>query len=178
MKAYFFRHGQTNYNLSRLCNNDPGVDVHLTELWIEQATSLVPFFRWKILDKVYISNLPRTKQTTEIALSEATYDLEMEPRIYDRITWFNGRSADEFWSALWHDILNAKMPWCESHHDVKLRVHSFLRELASNKGWLKEICVVTHTEIMKIITGYYQGLSNTDTWNLQIEQCKVLEIQI
>ncbi len=178
MKAYFIRHGQTNYNLIRYCNNDPSRDVHLTDLWKQQAASLIPFFKWKVLDKVYTSNLPRAQETARISLSQSIYTPEVEPRINDRITGFDGRSADEFWTALWPDILNAKIPGCESFQDVKLRVHSFLDDLSKKKDHFKEICAVTHTEIMKIITGYYEWLSDMDTWNLQIEQCKVLEIDI
>ncbi len=37
MKTYFMRHGQTNYNVLGLCNDDPARPVHLTDLGIEQV---------------------------------------------------------------------------------------------------------------------------------------------
>ena len=33
---WFMRHGQTNYNLSGLCNADPDVEVYLTDDGIKQ----------------------------------------------------------------------------------------------------------------------------------------------
>ena len=37
MKVFTVRHGQTNYNLKHLCNDDPLVNVFLTDKGKEQS---------------------------------------------------------------------------------------------------------------------------------------------
>lgn len=37
MKVFYVRHGQTNYNILDLCNDDPSKDVFLTDLGKQQA---------------------------------------------------------------------------------------------------------------------------------------------
>ena len=66
MKLYLARHAETNYNIAKLANADPNIDVHLTEHGIEQAENLAELLKDVDYDIVYISELPRTRQTAEI----------------------------------------------------------------------------------------------------------------
>jgi len=127
MKIYFMRHGQTNYNLLRFCNDDPTKDVHLTDLWKQQAENTAIQCNWLVFDKVFVSMLPRAIETAKIVLKNSTLksDMQIELAISDRKTGYDGKSADEFWEKLWENKFNAKLPGGESYQEVKNRVLSF-----------------------------------------------------
>ena len=65
MKIYALRHGHTNYNQLRLCNGDPQKDVHLTKTGIRQAEAAA----WELsgipLERIFVSQLPRTRKKAQ-----------------------------------------------------------------------------------------------------------------
>ena len=79
MKIYFARHGRTNYNDLDLCNADPSVDVHITELGAEQAKALADKLKDLPLDRIFVSELKRTQQTAEIVNSFHDAPIEIVP---------------------------------------------------------------------------------------------------
>ena len=65
MKVVVVRHGQTNYNVVGLYNVDPTVDVFLTKVGIGEAKQLAEQFKNEPFDAIFVSELPRTRQTAE-----------------------------------------------------------------------------------------------------------------
>jgi broad specificity phosphatase PhoE len=176
MKAYFIRHGQTNYNILDLCNDDPTKDAHLTELGKQQAEIVSEKFKGIKLDAVIISELPRTKETAVIITKNQQVKFIVEPRINDRKTGFEGKPVSDFFEALKLDIFNLKFNSGESFQEEKKRVFSFLKELKNYK--FNNILVITHSEILQIINGYFNNLSDREMWNTKIDNCQILEIDI
>jgi broad specificity phosphatase PhoE len=66
MKAFFVRHGESLYNVKRLCNADPKIDVPLTAHGIRQAQAARERLAGKSLEAIYVSELPRARQTADI----------------------------------------------------------------------------------------------------------------
>lgn len=66
MKLLLMRHGQTNYNRLGLCNDDPRDAVYLTDLGRRQALAAAVALRAARLEHIFVSELPRTRQTAEI----------------------------------------------------------------------------------------------------------------
>ncbi len=60
------RHGKTNYNILRLCNDDPKREVHLTEKGSTQAEDAANKLKNVPIVRIIVSELPRTRQTAEI----------------------------------------------------------------------------------------------------------------
>lgn len=176
MQAYFIRHGETNYNLLDLCNDDPTKDVHLTELGKEQADIIAETLKHIDIDLVFISELPRTKETAEIITKNHDVKFRIDPRINDRKTGFDSRPVPDFFNALKPDMFNLKFNDGESFQEEKKRVFSFLEDLKLLKH--KTILIVTHSEILQIINGYFNNLSDKDMWNTKIDNCQVLEFEI
>ena len=52
----------------------------------------------------------------------------------------------------------------------------FLKEL--NNLNYKKILVVTHSEILQIINGFYNNLSDQEMWDTKIDNCEILNIEI
>jgi len=176
MKLYFVRHGQTNYNVLDLCNDDSTKDVHLTKLGKKQAKIVAKKVKNIKLDLVIISKLPRTKETASIITKDYPVEFKIEPRINDRKTGFDSKPVSDFFEALEQDIFNLKFNNGESFQEEKKRVFSFLEELKNYN--LNNILIVTHNEILQIINGYFNNLSDQEMWNTKIDNCQVLEINL
>ena len=176
MKVFFVRHGQTNYNVLGLCNSDPSVDVHLTDLGKEQALMASNKMKNISLGLVVISELPRTRETACIIANDHSIEFRVDSRINDRKTGFEGRPAADFFKALKPDIFNLKFNNGESFQEEKVRVHSFLKDLESLE--YNNILVVTHSEIMQIINGYYNNLPDQEMWDQDPDNCQIFEFNI
>lgn len=176
MKAYFIRHGQTNYNVLDLCNDDPIKDAHLTELGKQQAEIVSEKIKGIKLDAVIISELPRTKETASIITKNQQVKFIVEPRINDRKTGFDSKPVSDFLEALKPDIFNLKFNNGESFQEEKKRVFSFLEEL--NNYNFTNVLVVAHGEILQIINGYFNNLSDQEMWDIKIDNCQILEINL
>ena len=176
MKLFFVRHGQTNYNAEKdLVNSDPSKDVHLTELGKSQAKNVAEKLKHKNIDIIFVSELPRTRQTANIINVYHTSPIKVDKRINDRKTGFEGRPYREFVEAVEKDIFNTKFGDGESFLEEKERVFSFLSDLKSLN--YDNVLVVSHGEPIKLAVGYFKSLSNEDIWKLNINNCQLLEFE-
>ena len=176
MKIFFVRHGQTNYNVLGLDNSDPSINVHLTGLGKKQAKWVGDKLKNIKFDLVIISELPRTKETASIIMQDSKVEFKVESRINDRDTGFDGKKVTEFHKLLEPDLFNLKFNEGESFQEEKQRIFSFLKDL--KKMNYENILIVTHCEVLKIINGYYNGLSDQEMWDTKINNCQVFEMNI
>src|SRR5437868_14596557 len=100
MKLYLARHGWTNYNDLRLCNADPTVDVHLTPTGVSQAEALADKLKQTALDHIIVSELKRTQQTAEIVNRFHHLEIEVDARLNDGRSGFEGKPFSEYARAL------------------------------------------------------------------------------
>ena len=63
MHIYAMRHGESEYNVKGLCNDDPGRGVHLTRRGRLQAEEAAAALRRVPLDQIFCSELPRARET-------------------------------------------------------------------------------------------------------------------
>ena len=98
------------------------------------------------------------------------------PRINDRKTGYDSKPVSDFFEALKSDIFNLKFNYGESFQEEKERVFSFLEELKTYN--YSNVLVVTHSEILQLINGYYNKLSDKEMWSEKIDNCQVLEINL
>lgn len=131
MKLYIARHGQTNYNVLGLYNADPKVDVHLTEQGVIEAQNIAKKLQSIHFDAIYISELPRTRQTADFINCGRGLELKIDRRLNDIDNGFEGKSVEEY-----HALRNAaedsftfRYGDAESSEDAYLRTKDFLRDL-------------------------------------------------
>jgi broad specificity phosphatase PhoE len=178
MKIYLVRHGRTNYNDLQLCNADPSVDVHLTPIGIRQAKTLAEKFRDVHLDHIFVSELPRTQQTATIVNKFHSLPLEIDARLNDIRTGFEGKPFAQYMQALdaaanrW----TARFKDGESVEDIKKRVSDFIDELRTKK--FDTAVMVTSQWIIQAIIAVADSLSNEDAWALNVKQGSCREITI
>lgn len=90
MKITVVRHGQTNYNVAGLHNSDPSIDVHLTNNGIDEAKQVALKLKDEPFDALFVSELPRTRQTAEYINEYHKLPILVDARLNDINTGFEG----------------------------------------------------------------------------------------
>ena len=129
MNIHVMRHGQTNSNELGLFNDDPSVDVHLTETGIAQAEVAAKTLASIPLSRIYVSGLPRTGQTADIINRNRGIPIYTDARLNEIKTGFEGKPAGDYFAATGHDRYNFSPPGGESVKELQNRVTGFITEL-------------------------------------------------
>ena len=171
MIIYALRHGQTNYNLLGLCNDDPQKDVHLTGQGRTQARAAALQFQDTRIDHIFTSRLPRTIETAQIINRYHGLELEPRPELDDIRSGFDGRPVDEYFAATGRDRLHLRANGGESLLDYRRRVLRFL-------DWLREqpfgcALLVLHEETLRVIHTHFHQLPPERMEGLSFGNCEV-----
>ncbi len=178
MKLYIARHGRSNYNDLELFNSNPDVDVYLTEVGIEQATTLADNLKDIPLDVIYVSQLRRTQQTADIVNKNHSVPLVISELLNDHISGFDDKPYAEY-DALYD---KAENPWTvrfnggESLEDTKVRVTKFLEMLKGQE--YEGVLIVTSMTIVQAFYGVLNNLSPEETWDISVETGSYTEFEL
>lgn len=175
MHVLFMRHGQSNYNLRGLCNDDPADDVHLTAAGIAQAEIAAEKLRLTPLDMIVTSALPRTRQTGEIINRYHALDILIHPALNDIRTGFNGRPVTEYFAATALDPLQIAVNGGESLLMHKQRVLTYL-------DWLQQqtvhsVLTIAHEETMRVFYAWFHGVPDEKLRDLHFTNCEILAFE-
>ena len=178
MKIYLARHGQTNYNDLKLCNADPTVDVHLTDLGLNQSKNLAEQLKDIPIEIIYISELRRTKQTAEIVNKYHQIEINVDPRLNDNRTGFEGKLIQDYLDALNHtaNAWTVRLNGGESLEDVVKRAQSFLDYL--KKTEYKTVLIVSSQVIIQYIDGIVKQVPNVVAYSLDIEKGSYIKLEL
>jgi broad specificity phosphatase PhoE len=180
MKIYFARHGRTNYNDQDLCNGDPSVDVHLTDIGIEQAKALADKLHAVPIERIFVSQMGRTQQTAKFVQDahDTPVEVEIAPLLNDHRSGFEGKPAKILMDAMnaAENRWTARFNGGESVEDMKGRVAQFLTDLKGKP--YHSVLVVTSGWIINVAAAIIQNISNEEAWNLEIVQGDYLEMDI
>ena len=163
MKIYVVRHGQTNYNIAnKVCGKS---DVELTDLGKQQAKKASEQLQDVSLDLIFASPLKRAYTTAKIINENHQLPIHQDQRIQEiNFGKFEGVvNNEEFQYYKQNHALH--YPKGESLFQVVHRVYSFLEELEKNYPD-KNILVVCHGGIVRVIHSYFYDMTNKDlmTW--------------
>ncbi len=165
------RHGRTNYNDLGLCNDNPGRAVYLTETGIAQAQSAAHELRTAPLNRIIVSPLLRTRQTAEIVNRYHAVPIEIHTDLVDIRSGFESKPVSDYFAAIGHDPLRARVNGGESLLDHKQRVLHFI-------DWLKvqrdeTLLVVAHEETLRVFIAYFEGgVEDTQLRDIHIGNCE------
>jgi len=178
MKIYLARHAETNYNLLKLNNADPSVDVHLTAKGIEQAENLSKTLCDADFEAIFISELPRTRQTAEIVNGTHYKPVTVETRLNDVCTGFEGKPVAEWDTAVaaTSEYWTAKFNGGESMEAAVERVTAFMDGLIAQP--YKSVLVVTHRSITQAIFGYLENKTRDEALEFNLPQGTYAEFEI
>lgn len=178
MKLYVARHGRTNYNDLGLCNSDPATNVHLTKVGVEQAKVLSQQLKDVHVDKVFVSELNRTKQTANIAYAHHDAPVTVDARLNDNRTGYEDKDSRDYYAALdkADDKWTVRLNDGESLEDMKARVQGFLDELKTQD--YNSVLIVTSMIIVQAMYELLHGVSNEEAWDFQVANASCIELEL
>jgi len=171
MDFYCMRHGRTNYNDLGLCNDDPSRDVYLTETGIAQAQSAALELRDAAFERIFVSPLPRTRQTAEIVNRFHAVPIEMHADLADIRSGFESQPVSDYFAAISHDPLLARVNGGESLLDHKQRVARFIDWLKTQRD--EAVLVVAHEETLRVFVAYFEGgIADAQLRDIHVGNCE------
>ena len=177
MKVYFVRHGESNYNTINMCGGLPGEYVHLTKKGKEQAKKAAEKLKDKKIDLIITSEMHRTKQTANIINEYHNSNVETSSKINERkFGIYEKAPISEFRNFTKKDKLRAKPKNGESFLELKERVLDFLNDLKKRK--LETVLVVAHDQVLRIVYGYFNDLTDEETYKVKVKNCQIMEFVI
>ena len=157
MRIIGLRHGQSQYNLLELCNDDDARRVALTETGIAQARAAIEPLRGEPIDRVFVSPLTRARQTANVIVTALGLPVEADERLADIRSGFDGRPVADYLAAIAADPIDTRVPGGESLRDYQQRVDGFLRWLEGQPFGCT--LLVAHEETLRVIEAYCSGRS-------------------
>jgi probable phosphoglycerate mutase len=171
MNLYVMRHGHTSYNELGLCNDDPNANVSLDNTGIQQARAAAEQLRDITLDLIIVSPLQRTRQTAGFINKYHHAPIVVHPDIADIRSGFDGKSVAEYFAAIAHDPLNARINGGESLLDHKRRVLGFIDWLQRQPQ--ENILVVAHEETIRVFVACFEGnVADEQLRSINIDNCE------
>ena len=177
------RHGQTNSNVTSFFMGWSNED--LSEAGYIQARSLAARLASLPIASVYTSPLQRTHTTAAIVAEPHGLELKaLDDLIEVRLGEWEGLYPDEIrqrWPELWEqsrtDPSEITLPGGESFRQVTERaVRAFQTVVATDRD--KQVVIVTHDIIVRLLAAHVLGVSNSIYRRLQINNASLSVIQV
>ena len=156
MRVIGLRHGQSQYNLLGLCNDDPARTVDLTQLGVAQARGAAQVLAAEPIERIFCSPLLRARRTAQIVAERRSLSVEVDDRLADIRSGCDGRPVVEYLRAIAPDPLDGRVSGGESLRDYQRRVGGFLDWLAG-QPW-QCVLLVAHEETLRIFAARYAAL--------------------
>ncbi|MDE5801929.1 MAG: histidine phosphatase family protein [Lachnospiraceae bacterium] len=176
MKLFVARHGQTVWNAqNRVC----GVtDVKLTERGIGQAKELSDIIQNYDIDIIISSPLKRAIETSKIVADKNSIPLQIEELLIEQnYGIYEGvdRKNDSFLANKRNFAY--KYPEGESMLQVTYRIYGLIDKL-KEQYQDKNILIITHGGVCRIIRTYFQDMTNDEFFNYTLENGKLEEYEL
>jgi len=169
MRIIALRHGQSQYNLLGLCNDDPARAVDLTGLGIEQARAAAQRLVSEPIEQIFCSPLLRARRTAEIVAEYIGLVPRVDARLADIRSGFDGRAVADYLAAISADPVDTRVNGGESLRDYRDRVAGFLQWLDS---WPWQcVLLVAHEETLRILAAFYQALDLREVAGRPFRNC-------
>lgn len=176
MRVHAVRHGQSGYNLLRLCNDDPTQPVPLTPLGRAQAADAGGALAGLGIEVIYSSPLPRARETAAIVSGHIGASVIADARLADIRSGYEGRPVAEYQAAIAHDPLHARPNGGESLLDYRARIVEFVGWLATQPH--AAVALVAHEESLRVFKGVAEGLPPEATIDLAFGNCEVYSFEL
>ena len=177
MKLYVVRHGETLENANNCLVGR--LNSSLTEEGINQAKKVSEYFKDKNIDLIVSSPLDRCKQTSEIISNENIPIIYSDSLLGRDHGEFTGKPKESInFDEYWNYNKNIKYEKAESVKDLYNRVAKLVEEI-KEKYYDKNIIIVTHSGIMRVLYYYFKGIPDNGILSeITIRNCEVFEYDI
>lgn len=176
MKLYVVRHGEIMENANNCLVGR--INSFLTANGIKQAKQVSNYFKDKKIDLIVSSPLDRCKQTAQIISKNVPiiYSDKLLGRDHGE---FTGKPRDSInFDEYWNYKKNIQYKKAESVKHLYNRVATLIEEL-KEKYKDKNIIIVTHSGIMRVLYYYFKGIPDDGILSeITIKNCEVFEYDI
>lgn len=176
MKLFVARHGQTTWNVqNKVCGI---TDVELTEKGIEQAKKLADIVKKHHIDTIISSPLKRAIKTSQIVADKNNITLQIEESlieqnygIYEGVDRKNKNFLDNKRNFAY------RYPNGESMMQVAYRIYGLIDKIKEQYQG-KNILIISHGGICRIIRTYFIDMSNDEFFNYTLGNGKIEEYEL
>lgn len=177
MKLYVVRHGETLENANNCLVGR--LNSSLTEEGINQAKKVSEYFKDKNIDLIVSSPLDRCKQTSEIISNENIPIIYSDSLLGRDHGEFTGKPKESInFDEYWNYNKNIHYEKAESVRDLYNRVAKLVEDI-KEKYKNKNIIIVTHSGIMRVLYYYFKGIPDNGILSeITIRNCEVFEYDI
>lgn len=176
MRLYVVRHGETLENANNCLVGR--LNSSLTNEGINQAKKVSEYFKDKNIDLIVSSPLDRCKETAQIISNNLPiiYSDKLLGRDHGE---FTGKPRDSInFDEYWNYKKNIQYEKAESVKDLYNRVATLIDDL-KEKYKDKNIIIVTHSGIMRVLYYYFKGIPDDGVLSeITIRNCEVFEYDI
>ena len=181
MKWYIIRHADKEqgdfYNPDLRHQDQP-----ISEKGHLKAQKLLSYFSDKSIDKIYVSEYCRTKQTIQHVAEKKEIAPIVDSRLNEIDNGLIEGLSEQVLQQRYPDIWNAfndrdrdfQFPEGESGEDVRKRIKSFFKDKQVSK---EDIILVSHDGLIRLLLCYILGIAVYRRWDFRVDTCGIMEIE-
>ena len=177
MKLYVVRHGETLENANNCLVGR--INSSLTAEGINQAKKVSAYFKDKNIDLIVSSPLDRCRQTSEIISNNKIPIIYSDSLLGRDHGEFTGKPKESInFDEYWNYNKNIQYKRAESVQDLYNRVAKLIEEIKEKYAG-KNVIIVTHSGIMRVLYYYFKGIPDNGILSeITIRNCEIFEYDI
>ena len=177
MKLYVVRHGETLENANNCLVGR--INSSLTNEGINQAKKVSVYFKDKNIDLIVSSPLDRCRQTSEIISNNKIPIIYSDSLLGRDHGEFTGKPKESInFDEYWNYNKNIQYKKAESVQDLYNRVAKLVEEIKEKYAG-KNVIIVTHSGIMRVLYYYFKGIPDNGILSeITIRNCEIFEYDI
>jgi broad specificity phosphatase PhoE len=147
-----------------------------------KAHKLISYFSDKSIDKIYVSDYIRTKQTIKYVAEKKKILPITDSRLNEIDNGLIEGLSDELIKQKYPGVWNAfnernrdfQFPEGESGEDALNRIESFFKETLVLK---EDFILVSHDGLIRLLLCYILGIAVYRRWDFRVDPCGIMEIE-
>jgi len=147
-----------------------------------KAQKLFSYFSDKSIDKIYVSEYIRTKQTIKYIAEKKKISPIVDSRLNEidngLIEGLSEQALQERYPNIWNAFKDRtrdfQFPEGESGEDAQKRIKSFFKEKELSN---KDIILVSHDGLIRLLLCYILGIAAYRRWDFRVDPCGIMEIE-
>lgn len=172
MNLYVMRHGESDYNVHHLCNDDPLAPVFLTDKGIQQAKNAAQNLLNKSITQIISSPLPRAVQTARIVNAFLQVNIKTHPMLNDIRSGYDGKPVSDYQAAIRANPLTTRPSGGDSLLEHKARIKQFVGDVLVNTPETR--LLVAHEETLRVFKAIFEQLEDQQMLYMSFENCQIL----
>ena len=181
MKWYIIRHADKEqgdfYNPDLRHQDQP-----ISEKGHLKAQKLFSYFSDKSIDKIYVSEYIRTKQTIKYVADKKKISPIADNRLNEIDNGLIEGLSEQVLQQRYPDVWNAfkdrdrdfQFPEGESGEDARKRITSFFKD---KQVYKEDIILVSHDGLIRLLLCYILGIAVYRRWDFRVDTCGIMELE-